>query len=902
MTRQKNKNIAFLLVLLLGFAALSGCGSDKTPSSNPAPQAPSPESPTVSLTSSAASIELGQHVVLTWSSTGATSCTAAGGWSGAKATSGTQEVGPLLGTATFELVCTGTATSATATVTVEVVSRQEPRAEAQLRADVRVLDGAEASLIVEATDTRLTFNGPVPLQAGEVIVANGSAYKVLAVEQVNGQTLASVSPPTIEELFDKLEIVGSFVANSADVQEALLHEGPVRLQAQALSSLAEVPGGSTIPAVFNVSNPGVEVTGDASLTVEATSDINYDASKGGFQRSSFAIASSLQASASIALKTGASVKGEQRVVQIRIPIPLTVVDSVLRLVGTQLASIYVPVYIGTEITSEFEYGLVARTSASSFARVELSDQGTVTGSYTYTTPTLTLSGLSAGPSADAVPLATANVNTYVYLSPRPSLAVLNTVALIGIDSRIGPSFTSTLQFLPSAQPPYCLRSNAGLRAEARGFISAVGTRKETDPYVATLTTSPTETLGACQAPTTLTIEIPAQPEPTVFVPLQVTVRATGGGGAATGAVRVKLDSAECEALLDAQGVGTCSLIPTRAGNRELSAAYSGSATAGATSRTIPIEIQRAVTSVLLTTDPAVSDAGSLVRFTATVTSIPTGDPAPTGHIAIYDDTGRVICEGDVESGSTYSCTTSLSELGQLTFVAVYGGDDNYLPSTSPDWVHTVVQTVPAEGRGRVSVGYYLQSGDCEELASKLPADRCSRSVSAGSFDLGVSDTVRFSNGSTATVSARSWGGVSLSGSPSNGTYTGSLHAELANERIGLSTASQAGNGWSLTFVVPKTSNYELEIDLSIAKSGALVQCDGTFIAAFQLLENGRVEDAYGVGVSAGGICGRDDWPMADTQTFSGVLPPGTYRLSWRFRAPFRPIPSTGRPAPNSANR
>ena len=58
---------------------------------------------------------------LTWSSTNATSCTATGGWSGAKATSGRQSTGALTASTSYSLTCTGaggTSNVATASVTV----------------------------------------------------------------------------------------------------------------------------------------------------------------------------------------------------------------------------------------------------------------------------------------------------------------------------------------------------------------------------------------------------------------------------------------------------------------------------------------------------------------------------------------------------------------------------------------------------------------------------------------------------------------------------------------------------------------------------------------------------------------------------------------------------------------
>ena len=63
-----------------------------------------------------------QRAVLTWSATNATSCTASGAWSGAKATSGSQSTGALKANATYSLTCTGSGGSATQSATVSVTS------------------------------------------------------------------------------------------------------------------------------------------------------------------------------------------------------------------------------------------------------------------------------------------------------------------------------------------------------------------------------------------------------------------------------------------------------------------------------------------------------------------------------------------------------------------------------------------------------------------------------------------------------------------------------------------------------------------------------------------------------------------------------------------------------------
>jgi PKD repeat protein len=78
--------------------------------------------PTVRLSASSTSITIGQSVIVTWSSTNDTSCTAGGAWSGTQATAGSvTETPSVAGTSTYTLVCSGAGgATATSSVTVTV--------------------------------------------------------------------------------------------------------------------------------------------------------------------------------------------------------------------------------------------------------------------------------------------------------------------------------------------------------------------------------------------------------------------------------------------------------------------------------------------------------------------------------------------------------------------------------------------------------------------------------------------------------------------------------------------------------------------------------------------------------------------------------------------------------------
>ena len=93
-----------LVLLACAFYFLSACGGGSAP--------PPPSVPTVTLSASSGTVNLGESTTLTWSSTNATSCTASSNpsesdWSGQKTTSGSQQVAPVLGTTTYSLQCSG---------------------------------------------------------------------------------------------------------------------------------------------------------------------------------------------------------------------------------------------------------------------------------------------------------------------------------------------------------------------------------------------------------------------------------------------------------------------------------------------------------------------------------------------------------------------------------------------------------------------------------------------------------------------------------------------------------------------------------------------------------------------------------------------------------------------------
>src|SRR3989338_11005930 len=98
--------IVFVFVVLFLTACANGGGNQ--PPDRPPDQPPPPVAPTATLSSSAWGIVLGESVTLTWTCSNASSCNAAGNWSGPKALSGSQMVTPpMFGQNSYDLNCTG---------------------------------------------------------------------------------------------------------------------------------------------------------------------------------------------------------------------------------------------------------------------------------------------------------------------------------------------------------------------------------------------------------------------------------------------------------------------------------------------------------------------------------------------------------------------------------------------------------------------------------------------------------------------------------------------------------------------------------------------------------------------------------------------------------------------------
>jgi hypothetical protein len=215
------------MLMSLALLALAGCGGSSSSSSGGSSAIASGGNgpATVSLSASRTLVSAGDRVTLRWSSSNADSCTASGGWSGSKALTGSELVGPLSGDTTFLLSCSGGSGGGVQQVTVKVGSGSSVIVSLDSDPDY-VLEGGTTTLSWESVgadqcvasggwsgerSTSGTFTtGPITETTGYQLQCTGSAGSGLAMltVQVVDKTLRWQAPTENVDGSDLTDLAG----------------------------------------------------------------------------------------------------------------------------------------------------------------------------------------------------------------------------------------------------------------------------------------------------------------------------------------------------------------------------------------------------------------------------------------------------------------------------------------------------------------------------------------------------------------------------------------------------------------------------------------------------------------------------------------------------------------------
>ncbi len=159
-----------------------------------------PPAPTVNLSANPTSVVSGSSTNLSWTTTNASSCTASGGWSGSKNTSGSQTIASLTVATTFTLACTGTGGNGTDSVTVQVTA-PPPAAVVNLTAAPTSINTGQSSTLSWTTQNATSctasgsWSGSKATSGSQTVTPTANATYTLACNGTSDSVTVTVTAP-----------------------------------------------------------------------------------------------------------------------------------------------------------------------------------------------------------------------------------------------------------------------------------------------------------------------------------------------------------------------------------------------------------------------------------------------------------------------------------------------------------------------------------------------------------------------------------------------------------------------------------------------------------------------------------------------------------------------------------
>ena len=195
-----NRISIYFVSLIFTVSCGGGSGGGSTSPSSP----PTLSNPSInSFSSSAETIYVNESILLSWTSTNSSNCSAGGGWSGQKATGGSEAIAlSEIKTYSFTLTCSGVSGTqdATASVAVNVIAAPAPAPELSSLAFLAEDNSSLEEDIFLQPGTDNTFTGRISLNTPvKNLIASyeyvGSSIQINASEQESGVTTNDFTEP-----------------------------------------------------------------------------------------------------------------------------------------------------------------------------------------------------------------------------------------------------------------------------------------------------------------------------------------------------------------------------------------------------------------------------------------------------------------------------------------------------------------------------------------------------------------------------------------------------------------------------------------------------------------------------------------------------------------------------------
>jgi autotransporter-associated beta strand protein/VCBS repeat-containing protein len=164
-----------------------------------------------------------------------------------------------------------------------------------------------------------------------------------------------------------------------------------------------------------------------------------------------------------------------------------------------------------------------------------------------------------------------------------------------------------------------------------------------------------------------------------------------GGGIPTGTVTFRDGAALLGvATLDGTGVASFSTAGLAVGNHAVHADFDGTADYASSSVIVTQTVNLAQTTVGVSTSASPSVWGQAVTVTATVATVAPGGGVPTGSVDLFDG-ATFLGTATLDGSGTATLSTNALPIGSHALTAVYTGDVEHAPATSPAATQVVDQ-------------------------------------------------------------------------------------------------------------------------------------------------------------------------------------------------------------------
>lgn len=339
---------------------------------------------------------------------------------------------------------------------------------ATLLPSVKVINSTQADYVTSQTATTWTLRTGSSVHPGDVLLLEDEAVKVVSVDTSSEQTVLTVTPAQIQDVFSQLSL-----KQSLDLTNARFTPDPSGTIPAALgpptvdtASLAAISATDTLSLKIPYNKP--PWTASLEFKLVGKVDLDYDNSNDNGITGTLDVTGIAQGEA--AFGGEGTILFDLREIplgKLYFPIPLSVVDSLFNVVGIRVASIQVPLFIGAKAKTDIAF----QVGVKGFAQTQLITRYDATSGFSVSGPTLTGTLKLNGLPSETVPTAPATATVMVgpYVHARPQLLILGKVASIGADVTVGLYGKGEIKSI--VFPPfYCLNLTPVVGSDASGFF------------------------------------------------------------------------------------------------------------------------------------------------------------------------------------------------------------------------------------------------------------------------------------------------------------------------------------------------------------------------------------------------------------------------------------------------